>query len=88
MVYVRRYTIVSNLLVLARSLIIVALSQTTKFKTLPHLKELADDKFEYDENREKFPERVKNAVQKGEIARYEQFLLFPQSFQKTCTRDT
>ena len=25
---------------------------------------------------------------KGEIARYEQFLLFPQRFQKTCTADT
>ena len=25
---------------------------------------------------------------KGEIARYEQFLLFPQCFQKTCTSDT
>ena len=24
----------------------------------------------------------------GEIARYEQFLLFPQCFQKTCTADT
>ena len=28
------------------------------------------------------PERVENTVGKGEIARYEQFLLFPQSFQK------
>ena len=25
---------------------------------------------------------------KGEIARYEQFLLFPLCFQKTCTADT
>ena len=33
-------------------------------------------------------ERVKNAVEKGEIARYEQFLLFPKSFQKTCIVDT
>ena len=24
---------------------------------------------------------------KGEIAHYEQFLLFPQCFQKTCTAD-
>ena len=30
----------------------------------------------------------KNTVRKGEIARYEQFLLFPQCFQKTCTADT
>ena len=32
--------------------------------------------------------RVKNTVGKGEIACYEQFLLFPQCFQKTCTADT
>ena len=30
----------------------------------------------------------KNTVGKGEIARYEQFLFFPQCFQKTCTADT
>ena len=29
-----------------------------------------------------------NAVGKGEIARHEQFLLFPQCFQQTCSRDT
>ena len=29
-----------------------------------------------------------NGMVKGEIAWYEQFLLFPQSFQKTCTADT
>ena len=29
--------------------------------------------------------RVGNTVGKGEIARYEQFLLFPQCFQKTNT---
>ena len=32
--------------------------------------------------------QVENTVGKGEIARYEQFLLFPQCFQKTCTADT
>ena len=31
---------------------------------------------------------VENAVGKGEIARDEQFLLFPQSFQMTSTADT
>ena len=31
---------------------------------------------------------VENTVGKGEIARYEQFLLFPQCFQKTCSGDT
>ena len=28
-----------------------------------------------------------NTVGKAEIARYKQFLLFPQCFQKTCTAD-
>ena len=51
------------------------------------LKEFPDDNFEYDENGGKFFESVENAVGKGEIARYEQFLLFPQSFQKTSTAD-
>ena len=31
-----------------------------------------------------FSKRVENTVGKGEIARYEQFLLFPQCFQKAC----
>ena len=35
-----------------------------------------------------FSERVENSVGKGEIACYEQFFLFPQSFQKTFTADT
>ena len=48
----------------------------------------ADDNFEFDENGRKFSKRVENAVGKGEIARYEQFLLFPQCFQKTSTADT
>ena len=33
---------------------------------------------------ESSPKRVENAVEKGEIARDEQFLLFPQCFQKAC----
>ena len=52
------------------------------------LKELADDNFKFDENGRKFSKRVENTVGKGEIARYEQFLLFPQCFQKTCNADT
>ena len=52
------------------------------------LKEFADDDFEFDENGGKFSVRVENTVGKGEIARYEQFLLFPQSFRKTNTADT
>ena len=35
----------------------------------------------------KFLKWVENTVGKGEIARYMQFFLFPQSFQKTYTED-
>ena len=52
------------------------------------LKEFADDNFKFDENVKKFSEWVENSVEKGEIARYEQFLLFPQCFQKTFSADT
>ena len=52
------------------------------------MKEFADNNFKFDENGIKFCKRVVNTVEKGEIARYEQFLLFPQCFQKTCTADT
>ena len=37
---------------------------------------------------ESSPNGYKTLWGKGEIARNEQFLLFPQSFQKTCTADT
>ena len=43
-----------------------------------------DDNFKFDENGRKLSKRVENTVGKGEIARYEQFLLFPQCFQKAC----
>ena len=52
------------------------------------LKEFADNNFKFDENGTDFSKMVENAVGKGEIARYEQFLLFPQRFQKTCTSET
>ena len=50
-------------------------------------KEFADDNFKFDENGIKFSNGVENTVGKGEIARYEQFLLFPLCFLKTCTAD-
>ena len=46
------------------------------------LKEFADNNFKFDENGWKFSKRVVNTVGTGEIARYEQFLLFPRCFQK------
>ena len=48
------------------------------------LKEFANDNFKFDKNDRKLSKRVENTVGKGEIARYEQFLLFPQCFQKAC----
>ena len=41
-----------------------------------------------DENGAKFSKMVENTVVKGEIACYEQILLYPQCFQKTCSADT
>ena len=61
------------------------------------MKDFADDKLEFEENGRKLFKWVENTVQengrklfkpventvgKGEIARYEQFPLFPQCFQK------
>ena len=56
------------------------------FNPLPDdkLKEFADDNFKFDENGKKVSKQVENTVGKGEIAHYEQFLLFPQCFQKAC----
>ena len=71
----------------------LTLSQTTNFRLfqtervnpLPDdkildwskIKQFADDNFELDENSRKLSKRVENTVGKGEIDRYEQFLLFP-----------
>ena len=55
--------------------------QTTNFR-LSKLKEFADDNFRFHENGKKLFKWVENTVGKGEIACYEQFLLFPQCFQK------
>ena len=48
----------------------------------------ADDSSNLDENGRKFFNRVENTVGKGEIARFQHFLLFPQCFQKTYTLQT
>ena len=48
------------------------------------LKQSTDDNFKFHEYNRKFSKRVENTVGKGEIARYEQFLLFPQCFQMAC----
>ena len=50
----------------------------TKFKAS------ADDKLNATKMIVSSFDRVENIVEKGEIAHYEQFLLFPQCFQKAC----
>ena len=52
------------------------------------LKEFADDTFKFDKNGRQFSKMVENTMERGEIPRKEQFLLFPQCFQKTYTEDT
>ena len=42
--------------------------------------------FQIDENERKLSKQVKNTVGKGEIARYKQFLLFPQCFQRLVSQ--
>ena len=51
------------------------------------LKELLNDNFKLDKNGRKFLRWLENTVRKGEIASYEQFLLFLQCFQKPSTAD-
>ena len=51
-------------------------------------KEIADDNFKFNGNNWEFSKWVENTVKKGEIARDEQFLLFPQCFQQICNADT
>ena len=52
-----------------------------------NLKEFVDDNFKvHYKNGENLSKRVENTLGRGEIARYEQFLLFPQCFQKDLYR--
>ena len=59
----------------------LTLSQTTNSDP-SKLKEFADNYFKLDENGRKFSKCVENTVEKGEIARHEQFILFPPVFSK------
>ena len=45
--------------------------------------EFADNNFRLKQNSRKFTKWMENTVEKGEIARHKQFLLFPQCFQST-----
>ena len=57
--------------------------QTTNFR-LFQTQRVCRRQFQIDENGRKSSRRVENTVGRGEIARYEQFLLFLQCFQKVC----
>ena len=46
------------------------------------MKEIADDNLKFDECDGKFSKWIENTVGKGEIARYEQFLLFSSVFKR------
>ena len=48
------------------------------------MNDFADNNFKFHENERKLSKLVENTVGKGEIAHYEQFLLFLQCFQKAC----
>ena len=52
------------------------------------LVEFPDDNFKFDQYDRKFSKRVENTAGKGGIARYEQYILFSQCFQKTYPADT
>ena len=58
--------------------------QDDKILDQTKLKAFADDKCNVTKMIISVLNRVENIVGKGEIARYEQFLLFPQCFQKAC----
>ena len=52
-----------------------------KFLDFSSLKEFLDDNFKSHKNVRNFSKSIENTLGQGEIARYEQFLLFPQCFQ-------
>ena len=58
-----------------------------KFYTLSNSKKFADNNFKFNENGRKLSKWVENTTGRGEIARYEQFLLFPQCFQKLVSQE-
>ena len=65
----------------------LTLYQITNFRLI-RIKRFCGRQLLFGKTGRQFSDRVENTVGKGEIARYEQFLLFPQCFQKTCTADT
>ena len=66
-------------------ILLVAPLPEDKSKT-SKLKEFADNNFKFDENGRKLSKRIENIVGKGEIARYEQFLLSPSVFKRLVSQ--
>ena len=60
----------------------LTLSQTTNFRLFRTERVSRPHNFEFDKSGRNFSKCVENTVGKGEIARNEQSLLFPQCFQK------
>ena len=60
-----------------------------KFELFQSEKNIEDDNFKFYQYGGKVlkKKKLENTGGKGEIARYEQFLLFLQRFRKTCTED-
>ena len=58
----------------------LTLSRSDNISDRSKPKEFADDNFEFDKKGRELSKRVENTMGKGEIARYEQFLLFPRCF--------
>ena len=79
---------ISSLTVFSIAIYLNSFQNNNIFQTHPELKQLAEDTLKFHENGRRLSKRVENTLGKGEIARYEQFLLFPQCFQKACTADT
>ena len=71
-------TIIPNHPVHCETKIVLTIPHTTNFRLFQT--ETANDNFKFDENGRKLSKWVENTVEKGEIARHEQFLLFPQCF--------
>ena len=68
---------------------VFTLSQTTNFRLFQTERVCrTDDNFKFDQMARQLSKWVENTVRKGEIARYQQFFLFPQCFQKIYTADT
>ena len=67
---------------------VLTLSQTTNFKPFQTEKSFETTISNLMKMARQFCKRVENTVGKGEIACWEQFLLFPQCFQKTSATDT